>query len=693
MSKIESLLEENRVYKVFPDFAAKANLQKEEYEALLDKAKNDPEKFWLDLAQSELDWFQKPNTAISDNKAPFFKFFADGKINISYNCIDRHLKDRGGKLALVWEGEPGDKESYTYKELHQEVCKLANGLKELGISKGDVVTIYMPLCPQAIIAMHACNRIGAVHSVVFGGFSAEALRDRIIDGKSKLVITADGLFRKGAVVPLVKAVAEAVDGISHLDNVLCFRRVSKFLDKYSSNDTGLCVDVDQVKQTNNINALNPKLFNTSTGNEYLDWSKFLTKQDLECKPEELSSEDMSFVLYTSGSTGKPKGVQHRTAGYLLWAHLTSKWVFDLKDDDIYWCTADVGWITGHSYLAYGPLSNGATCVLYEGAPNYPQPDRFWDLIERYKVSIFYTAPTAIRAFNSWGDQHITKHDLNSLRLLGTVGEPINPETWVWYFETIGKSKCPIVDTWWQTETGGIMITTLPGVHDMVPGHAGKALPGIDADINEEGLLILKSPWVSMLQTVYGDPERFKETYWRSVRDSKAELLGSLAEFNESKDNVYLAGDGAHQDQHGYFEIMGRIDDVINVSGHRLGTQEIESSLVSDLRISEAAVVSVPHEIKGEGIVAYVVLSAEAAKSMTDANGSKAKIIDEFKDHVVKQIGAIARPEKIIICTAFPKTRSGKIMRRLLRDLAQGKKPSGDISTIENSAVIDELINL
>lgn len=673
MSGFESILEENRVYKCPQNFASQANITKDSYEKLKDDFKTNPEKFWADLAKEELIWMTKSDNSIFENnypfktvlnksKLPYYKWFEGGKINISANCIDRHLEKRGDKAALVWEGEPGDRQSLSYKELSAEVNKLANALKSLGVKKADVVTIYMPLCPQAVIAMHACNRIGAVHSVVFGGFSAEALKDRIIDCNSKLVITADGLFRKGNVVPLIKAVDEAIKDIDHLENVICYERVKN-------------IDLNSYK--------------TKSGKTYLAWTELLSKQSKDCAPEALDAEDISFILYTSGSTGKPKGVQHRTAGYLLWTHLTSKWVFDLKEDDIYWCTADVGWITGHSYVAYGPLSNGATCFMYEGAPNFPEANRFWDLIERYKVSIFYTAPTAIRAFNAWGVDHINKHDLSSLRLLGTVGEPINPDIWVWYYENIGKSKCPVVDTWWQTETGGLMITTLPGVHDMVPGRAGLPLPGIDADISDEGLLVIKSPWVSMLQTVFGDDQRFKDTYWRSVES--LEKLTDLKAFDEKKTNVYLAGDGAHRDPSGFIEIMGRVDDMINVSGHRLGTAEIESSLVSETRISEAAVVAIPHKIKGEGIIAYVVLNQESAKAMADANGSKDKMLEDFKAHVVKQIGAIARPEKIIICSGLPKTRSGKIMRRLLRDLAQGKKPSGDISTIENSAVLDELM--
>lgn len=642
---IESVLEEKRRYQPSDDFKAQANITDKIYQDLMQKAK-DPQKFWADLAREELSWFEDFNQSISGDK-PFFKCFEGGKFNISYNCIDRHLKVNGGnrddKPALVWEGEPGDTKQLSYAELHAEVCKLANALKSLGLGKGDVVTIYMPLMAEAVIAMHACNRIGAIHSVVFGGFSAQALKDRVIDGKSKLVITADGLFRKGGVVPLVNTVKEAIDDLDIVENVLVYPRINQY------------------KKTTEIDFAS---YQTKSGNGYKDWLELIDSQSAECEPEQLEANDISFILYTSGSTGKPKGIQHRTAGYLLWAHLTCKWVFDLKEDDIYWCTADVGWITGHSYVAYGPLSNGATCLLYEGAPNYPEADRFWNLVEKYKVTVFYTAPTAVRAFIQWGLEHIEKHDLSSLRLLGTVGEPINPDVWVWYYENIGKSKCPIVDTWWQTETGGIMITTLPGVHHMVPGSAGKPLPGVDAAINEEGLLHIKSPWASMLMTVYGDDQRYQDTYWSQVPGS------------------YTAGDGACQDQDGFIEIMGRVDDVINVSGHRLGTAEVESALVAHDKVSEAAVVSIPHEIKGEGIVAYVVL-----KNDVSANGDFA---NQLKDQVVQEIGAIARPERVIICNAVPKTRSGKIMRRLLRDLAQGKEPSGDISTIENASVLEEL---
>ncbi|MDA0772248.1 MAG: AMP-binding protein [Cyanobacteria bacterium] len=666
-------------YSPSEEFKAQANIKEADYQKLMQDFKNDPDSFWLDLAKKNLDWYKEPTMAMLRKDEPFFTWFEDGKTNISYNCVDRHLKTHASKTAIVFEGELGDTRTLTYQDLHDQVCRAANLLKSIGVKKGDTVTLYMPMCPEAIIAMHACLRIGAVHSVVFGGFSAHALRDRIVDLQSRYVITADGSFRRGKLVPLLETVKEAVAGLSFVSSVVCFDRIKQVDSSYD--------DLELQKSIVNL----------------VTWD--LSSFEANCEPEQLDAEDKSFVLYTSGSTGKPKGIVHTTAGYLLWTHLTSNWVFDLKTQDcdstvdtlcasrnspnarlandlqaelaeppmmtvnhernaavgdLYWCTADIGWVTGHSYVAYGPLSNGASIFIYEGAPDYPVKSRFWSMIEKYKISIFYTAPTAVRAFMQWGLEHVEKHDLSSLRLLGSVGEPINPAAWEWFYKNIGKENCPIVDTWWQTETGGIAITTLPGVNAMKPGVAGLPLPGVDADISEEGLLYLRKSIPSMARTIHGDDQRYIDTYW-------SRLPG-----------LYTAGDAATKDVDGYIKIGGRIDDVINVSGHRLGTAEIESALVSHEMVVEAAVVSIPHELKGEGIVAFVVTAKQA-------------IEEELKQHVVKEIGAIARPERIVICSGLPKTRSGKIMRRLLKDIAQGKEISGDISTLENKQVLEELL--
>ena len=716
-------------YSPSEEFKAQANIKDADYQALMSKFKTDPDAFWLDLAKENLDWFKEPTVAMLKKEEPFFTWFEDGKINISYNCIDRHLKTQANKAAIVFEGEPGDTKTLTYQELHDQVCKAANLLKSIGVKKGDTVTLYMPMCPEAIIAMHACLRIGAVHSVVFGGFSAQALRDRIEDLKSKYVITADGSFRRGKVVPLLETVKEAVDGLSFVSRVVCFDRIKQVDSSYD--------DLELQKSIANL----------------VTWD--LSSFEANCEPEQLEAEDMSFVLYTSGSTGKPKGIVHTTAGYILWTHLTSNWVFDLKTQDcdstvdtlcasrnspnarlandlqaelaeppmmtvnhernaavgdLYWCTADVGWVTGHSYVAYGPLSNGASVFIYEGAPDYPDKSRFWSMIEKYKISIFYTAPTAVRAFMQWGLEHVEKHDLSSLRLLGSVGEPINPAAWEWFYKNIGGSRCPgrvveqyspIVDTWWQTETGGIAITTLPGVHEMKPGVAGLPLPGVDADVSNEGLLYLKSPIPSMARTIWGDDQRYIDTYWSHVIASEAKQSSLDCHVADApRNDVYLAGDAATKDADGYIKIGGRVDDVINVSGHRLGTAEIESALVAHELVSEAAVVSIPHEIKGEAIVAFVVIASETKQS----RASNVKIAtppsatrnddleEELKNQVVKEIGAIARPERIVICSALPKTRSGKIMRRLLRQIASGKTSDfGDISTLAEPAVIQQLL--
>ncbi|TAF01151.1 MAG: acetate--CoA ligase [Oscillatoriales cyanobacterium] len=605
--------------------------------------------FWAELATQELDWFQNWDTVL-DWQPPFAKWFVNGKINISYNCLDRHLTTwRKNKAALIWEGEPGDSRTLTYAQLHREVCQMANVIKELGVQKGDRVGIYMPMIPEAAIAMLACARIGAVHSVVFGGFSAEALRDRLNDGQAKLVITADGGFRKDAAVGLKVQVDKALANNSapSVTNVLVVQRTKQEVQMEPGRDRW--------------------------------WHELQKNASADCPAEPMDSEDMLFILYTSGSTGKPKGVVHTTGGYNLYTHMTTKWIFDLQDTDVYWCTADVGWITGHSYIVYGPLSNGATTVMYEGAPRPSNPGCFWDVIEKYGVTVFYTAPTAIRTFMKMGEELPNARNLSSLRLLGTVGEPINPEAWMWYQRVIGNSNCPIVDTWWQTETGGIMITALPGAIPTKPGSATLPFPGIVADIVDQdgepvtnesgGYLVVKHPWPGMMRTLYNDPDRFRRTYWEYLHPKDGKF-------------VYFAGDGAHKDTDGYFWVMGRVDDVINVAGHRLGTMEVESALVSHPAVAEAAVVGKPDEIKGEEIVAFVTLDNSQQPSP--------ELEKELKQHVVKEIGAIARPGEIRFTDALPKTRSGKIMRRLLRSLAAGEEVSGDTSTLEDRTVLDKL---
>ena len=647
---IESILQEKRLFQPPAEFSQKAHIKNlEEYQALYDKAKADPQAFWAELATQELDWFQKWD-AVLDWQPPFAKWFVNGKINISYNCLDRHLTTwRKNKAALIWEGEPGDSRTLTYAQLHREVCQMANVIKDLGVQKGDRVGIYMPMIPEAAIAMLACARIGAVHSVVFGGFSAEALRDRLNDGQAKLVITADGGFRKDTAVGLKAQVDKALanDAAPTVTNVLVVQRTKQQIHMESGRDHW--------------------------------WHDLQKGASANCPAEPMDSEDLLFILYTSGSTGKPKGVVHTTGGYNLYTHITTKWIFDLQDTDVYWCTADVGWITGHSYIVYGPLSNGATTLMYEGAPRPSNPGCFWDVIEKYGVTIFYTAPTAIRTFMKMGEHLPNARDLSSLRLLGTVGEPINPEAWMWYQRVIGNSNCPIVDTWWQTETGGIMITALPGAIPTKPGSATLPFPGIVADIVDQegepvtnksgGYLVVKHPWPGMMRTLYGDPDRFRRTYWEYLHPKDGEF-------------VYFAGDGAHKDEDGYFWVMGRVDDVINVAGHRLGTMEIESALVSHPAVVEAAVVGKPDEIKGEEIVAFVTL--QNTQQPSD------ELVKELKQHVVKEIGAIARPGEIRFTDALPKTRSGKIMRRLLRSLAAGEEVTGDTSTLEDRTVLDRL---
>lgn len=638
---IESLQHEDRVFPPPADFAARANLNSEELERLRAEASADPEAYWARMAD-ELHWFKKWNTVLKWNP-PHAQWFGGGKINLSYNCLDRHLAtSRRDKVALLWEGEPGDQRTLTYQQLHTEVCKFANVLKRQGVQRGDRVALYMPLIPELAISMLACARIGATHSVIFGGFSSSALVDRINDAQCTHVVTADGGWRRGNEVKLKPAVDEALKETPSVKSCIVVRR------------------------TNTQVHMEP-------GRDHW-WDQLMANENEECDAAELDSEHPLFILYTSGTTGKPKGILHTTAGYLLQAHLTSKWIFDLKKEDIYWCTADIGWVTGHSYVVYGPLSNGATVLMYEGAPNHPGPDRFWDIIERHRVNILYTAPTAIRAFIRWGDQWPLKHDLSSLRLLGTVGEPINPEVWMWYHRVIGKERCPVVDTWWQTETGGIMISPLPGATPTKPGSATQPLPGIEADVmtregvpvgpNEGGYLVLKKPWPGMLRTIYGDDERYRQQYWSQI------------------ENIYFAGDGARRDEDGYFWIMGRIDDVINVSGHRLGTAEVESALVSHEAVAEAAVVGRPDELKGSAIVAFVTLEISFNPS--------AELNANLRAHVVKEIGALARPDEIRFTDALPKTRSGKIMRRLLREIATSGTVAGDVTTLEDFSVLDKL---
>ncbi|MEM8642537.1 MAG: acetate--CoA ligase [Cyanobacteria bacterium P01_G01_bin.54] len=649
-STIESVLHEDRRFNPPTGFAAQAAIASmEQYKALYAKAAADPPAFWAELAEQELDWFQKWDTVL-DWQPPHAKWFVGGKINISYNCLDRHLKtDRRDKTAIIWEGEPGDTVTLTYAELHREVCKMANVFKDLGVKKGDRVGIYMPMVPEAAIAMLACARIGAPHSVVFGGFSAEALKTRLLDAEAKLVVTADGGFRKDKTIPLKPAVDEALkdNAVPSVENVLVIQRTKEAVEMAAGRDHW--------------------------------WHELQPNAAADCAPEPMDSEDMLFILYTSGTTGKPKGVVHTTGGYNLYTHMTCKWTLDLKDSDVYWCTADVGWITGHSYIVYGPLSNGATSLMYEGVPRPSNPGCFWDVVEKYKVTIFYTAPTAIRAFIKLGADLPNARDLTSLRLLGTVGEPINPEAWMWYHKVIGGERCPIIDTWWQTETGGFMLTPLPGATPTKPGSATYPFPGILADVvdmdgnptaaNEGGYLVVKHPWPSMIRTVYGDDDRFKRTYWEPVAPKDGQ-------------HFYFAGDGARKDEDGYFWVMGRIDDVINVSGHRLGTMEIESALVSHPSVAEAAVVGRPDDLKGEDIFAFVTL--EGSLEGSDA------LLKELKLHVGQEIGAIARPGDIRFTDVLPKTRSGKIMRRLLRKLAAGEDVSGDTSTLADVSVLDKL---
>jgi len=640
--EIESVLNESRIFPPPIEFSAHAYVKSfEEYEKLYNEAAADPEAFWAKQAE-ELHWFKKWDTILEWNE-PFAKWFVGGKINVSYNCLDRHLETwRKNKAAFIWEGEPGEVRTLTYLQLHREVCKFANVLKKLGVNKGDRVAIYMPLVPELAVAMLACARIGATHTVIFAGFSADAIRDRVIDGQVKVIVTADGGYRRGHEIKLKEIVDEAAAQCPSVTAIVVFKRTGSDIAMTHGRDHW--------------------------------WHELMETVDANCRAEELDAEHPLYILYTSGTTGKPKGILHTTGGYLTQAAYTTKLVFDLKDEDVYWCTADIGWVTGHSYVVYGPLANGATVFMYEGAPNYPDFDRFWQLIERHKINIFYTAPTAIRAFIKWGNQYPLKHDLSSLRLLGTVGEPINPEAWMWYHEIIGKRKCPIIDTWWQTETGCMMISPLPGATPTVPGTATRPLPGVIVDIvtkagvpvgeNEGGYLVIKHPWPSMLRTVWGDDERYKQAYWSEIP------------------HCYFAGDGARRDERGYYWIMGRVDDVINVSGHRLGTAEVESALVSHEAVAEAAVVGRPDDLKGQAIAAFVTL--EGGRTGND------ELKAELRNHVAKEIGALAKPDDIRFTDALPKTRSGKIMRRLLRELASNGKVAGDVTTLEDFSVLEKL---
>ena len=634
---IDVLLHERRVFRPDPAFRRRALVRDAGVYA---RALRNPEAFWASCAR-ELSWF-KPWKKVLRWDPPHARWFVGGRINASVNCLDRHLATPvRNKAAILWEGEPGDERTLTYAQLHRETCRFANVLKELGVRKGDRVTLYMPLIPELVIAMLACARIGAVHSVVFGGFSSAALQDRINDMKATVLVTADGGFRRGTEVPLKKFADEALQGAPSVRHVVVVQR-GRF--------------PVQMKE----------------GRDRF-WHDLMRDRSAVCPPERMKSEDMLYILYTSGTTGKPKGIVHATGGYMVGVHTTTRWVFDLKPEDVYWCTADIGWVTGHSYVVYGPLSNGATVVMYEGAPDWPDRGRFWQICEKYGVSIFYTAPTAIRAFMRWGTDWPGKSDLSSLRLLGSVGEPINPEAWMWYRKYIGRGRCPIVDTWWQTETGMILITPLPGVTPTKPGSATRAFPGIDAEVLDEtgrvvkeggGYLAIKRPWPAMLQSIYGDPDRYVKQYW-SKWDSQ----------------TYFPGDGARRDRQGYFWLLGRVDDVLNVAGHRIGTMEVESALVDHPAVAEAAVVGKAHDLKGQALAAFVTLK-EGVRSDGD-------LVNQLKAHVVRKIGALARPDDVVFTAELPKTRSGKIMRRLLKDVAEGRV-LGDTTTLADPAVLQAL---
>jgi acetyl-CoA synthetase len=635
---IEALLSELRTFDPPPDFTERAIVNDA---SIYERANSDPEAFWAEQAD-RLTWFKRWDS-VMNWEPPWVRWFEGGQLNASYNCLDRHVEAGGGdKVAYHWVGEPGDARSITYAELLDEVCRLANALRSLGVGKGDRVNVYLGMVPELPIAMLACARIGAPHSVVFGGFSAESLRDRINDAEAKVLITADGAWRRGTVVPLKDNADEALRDCPSIEHVITVKRCG-----------------------------NEHSFTEGRDLWYHD---LVADQPTECEPEPMDAEDLLYLLYTSGTTGKPKGIAHTTGGYLTQVTATHRMVFDIHEDDVFWCAADCGWVTGHSYIVYGPLANHTTGVMYEGAPDWPDKDRWWDIIERYGVTILYTAPTAIRAFMRWGTEHPEKHDLSSLRLLGSVGEPINPEAWIWYWKVIGTERCPIVDTWWQTETGAILITPLPGIISLKPGSATLPFPGIEADVVDEagetvglgggGYLVLRHPWPAIARTIWGDPDRYVQTY-----------------FSQYGPEVYVAGDGARLDEDGYFWLLGRIDDVMNIAGHRLSTFEIESALVDDAKVAEAAVVSRPDEIKGEGIVAFVTL-----KSGYEGDDA---MLAELREHVSKVIGPIAKPDDIIFTPDLPKTRSGKIMRRLLRDVARGNK-LGDVTTLANAEIVEQI---
>jgi len=645
---IESILNESRSFPPSKEFSDQANINEAKAEEMKKLAADDHIKYWAKLANEELHWSRPFSNTLDDSKAPNYEWFNDGEINASYNSLDVNVSKNPHKTAIIFEKEDGKSESITYKELLLKTSQFANGLKKIGVEPMDRVVIYMPMCPEAVIAMQACARIGAIHSVVFGGFSSNALKDRIEDAQSKVVITADGSFRGGSVVPLKQATDEAVSQSSFkVNNVVVFKRTGE--------NVSFNKDID------------------------IWWEDLVADCDLVCEPKPLNAEHPLFILYTSGSTGKPKGIQHATAGYILHAKTTFSWIFDIKNDDVFWCTADVGWITGHTYVAYGPLLSGATILIYEGAPTYPDVGRFWSICEKHSVTIFYTAPTAIRALMKHGDEIPANHDLSKLRLLGTVGEPINPEAWIWYHKVIGGERCPIVDTWWQTETGGAMISPLPGITNTKPGSCTTAIPGIDIDIvnesgepveepNQGGYLVVKKPWPSMLRTIWGDNQRYIDTYWEKF-DGK----------------YYVAGDSAYRDEDDCHWIMGRIDDVLNVSGHRLGTMEVESALVANEKVAEAAVVGRPHEVKGESIFAFVVTKGDRP------TGEDAKTTqEELREWVASQVGSIAKPDEIRFSDNLPKTRSGKIMRRLLRAIARQEEITQDISTLEDESIVKQL---
>jgi acetyl-CoA synthetase len=631
---IEALLKEKRTFPPPKEFAKHAHVNRA---SIYGEARKNPAKFWERFAK-ELHWF-KPWKRTLQWKAPYAKWFVGGKLNVSDNCLDRHISTaRRTKAALIWEGEPGDSRTLTYWDLYREVNRFAAALKRAGVKKGDRVTIYLPMVPEAAIAMLACARIGAPHSVIFGGFAPEAVRERIHDAESTVLITADGGFRRGGIVPLKKNADDALRECPDVRTVVVLKRTGQAIDMQAGRD--------------------------------IWWDDFVKHAPAHCPPEKMDAEDMLYLLYTSGSTGKPKGIVHTTGGYLTGVYATTKWIFDLRDTDVFWCTADIGWVTGHSYVVYGPLANGATSVMYEGTPDFPDKDRFWRIVEKHGVTICYTAPTAIRTFMRWGEEYPKRCDLSSLRLLGSVGEPINPEAWVWYWKVIGGGRCPVVDTWWQTETGHIMITPLPGLTTLKPGSATKPFPGVEAEVVNDkaepakaGYLILKKPWPGMLRGIYRDPKRFVAQYWSRYP------------------GVYFTGDGAKIDEGGDFWLLGRVDDVMNVSGHRVSTMEVESALVDHPLVAEAAVIGRPHEIKGQAIAAFVTIKDGAA--------SGKELMEEIKGHVAKKIGALARPDDLIFASDLPKTRSGKIMRRLLRDIAEGKA-LGDTTTLADPAVVAKL---